>query len=1018
MAVLIFVSGVRGLGRGRPVTVAAYNTCVGGDFRPHDLDGAALAQHLQPRKSAPVETITRLTRARCVNTSAEGNNCSIRALAAGVLTLSDNLVASAAARHLAGNNFAAGRRQIAQLCSRPGSSGHGLSPENLRQVGQEASSGEPMSVDILRVLLASMPGTTVAVILAPEGGVIPVQFFGHLTGVLSGDVHVKDIVVLLLMGGHWQVATLGGDLRVHGAHEVKSATPGHEHEVAYIACILAASGLCLTPDIEPAPSHQANIKPCLQQEVETSVPAVGLLPAHGHPTWRKPVCLRFPRVRPVATPLTTELSQEASTHRLHQRDLPQLQATPVLRHSRPPPWIILQQLVAGPRRSAPPMLFVAEASEAAHGANHCGHPRASYKPPPAPITSPTAAPSPATDAATRAAADNPAVAVVHAPPAAPLPEWPTSFPAPGARQAAHSVHPARLDTKPTAPCRHHPLRSLFPTPPCPPFSKVFFTAAAVPGEWRAGRLRRFAPSVAPHRRMERRRKVDESPLDQESREGESSESHTPPNTAGAARVRDATREPPSDDPSASEGAPPGDEPPTVAGRGPTDCNAWAPSDPSRPRSAPGVHADSDTTTASADDAGARSGEDTCSVEDTRAVDEEAQGRNNTGWSRHPMTQAAPPSVPHDHPAPSVTPTTDAPRAPPLLPADPAPLLPRGMDGASDACAGQGKGHTLSGHTRVEHPTHVEEVSQPPAGRHDNPLASPSASTAVHKQRCYTGDRRRRGDHRCGKQARAAAVRSREEGAQRDVARKLRLHKMACGAAGLRWSALSDSSYPLGHPPPRCPPPPAMSRRGEGGKEGPPDPTLLPSSPNPPKKRKNTTKLKVEKKPRLEKDPKVDDRPSTAYTVTKKLNQFGKVQAVTVTIGVLALLLTETYDDASLSSEFAWTRELFAAFSPTNASKPDIRGPAAKIMADLLAGRMATCSQQNISRNLRSHLSQFLALLYPGSTKTQRSRVVNAVSNTRQLSTGLDSLFPRHAATIKSVKTRCLDRSSLHEEAVL
>lgn len=110
------------------------------------------------------------------------------------------------------------------------------------QVGQEASSGEPMSVDILRVLLASMPGTTVAVILAPEGGVIPVQFFGHLTGVLSGDVHVKDIVVLLLMGGHWQVATLGGDLRVHGAHEVKSATPGHEHEVAYIACILAASG--------------------------------------------------------------------------------------------------------------------------------------------------------------------------------------------------------------------------------------------------------------------------------------------------------------------------------------------------------------------------------------------------------------------------------------------------------------------------------------------------------------------------------------------------------------------------------------------------------------------------------------------------------------------------------------------------------------------------------------------------------------------------------------------------------
>ncbi|MEW5298817.1 MAG: hypothetical protein WDW36_001900 [Sanguina aurantia] len=127
----------------------------------------ALAQHLQPRKSAPVETITRLTRARCVNTSAEGNNCSIRALAAGVLTLSDNLVASAAARHLAGNNFAAGRRQIAQLCSRPGSSGHGLSPENLR------------------------------------------QFFGHLTGVLSGDVHVKDIVVLLLMGGHRQVATRG-----------------------------------------------------------------------------------------------------------------------------------------------------------------------------------------------------------------------------------------------------------------------------------------------------------------------------------------------------------------------------------------------------------------------------------------------------------------------------------------------------------------------------------------------------------------------------------------------------------------------------------------------------------------------------------------------------------------------------------------------------------------------------------------------------------------------------------------
>ncbi|MEW5304522.1 MAG: hypothetical protein WDW36_007131 [Sanguina aurantia] len=544
-----------GLGRGRPVTVAAYNTCVGGDFRPHDLDGAvrvlrahkscnpggvvravetpdeasnqALAQHLQPRKSAPVETITRLTRARCVNTSAEGNNCSIRALAAGVLTLSDNLVASAAARHLAGNNFAAGRRQIAQLCSRPGSSGHGLSPENLRQVGQEASSGEPMSVDILRVLLASMPGTTVAVILAPEGGVIPVQFFGHLTGVLSGDVHVKDIVVLLLMGGHWQVATLGGDLRVHGAHEVKSATPGHEHEVAYIACILAASGLCLTPDIEPAPSHQANIKPCLQQEVETSVPAVGLLPA-------RPSYLEKARLPPLPKAGPRGNAKVASEG-----------GFPAPRHTC--------------NCSSP---GATTTSEAAHGANHCGHPRASYKPPPAPITSPTAAPSPATDAATRAAADNPAVAVVHAPPAAPLPEWPrerAKLPT-ACTQPASTPNPQHhAGTTRCGPCSR---------PPCPPFSKVFFTAAAVPGEWRAGRLRRFAPSVAPHRRMERRRK--------ESREGESSESHTPPNTAGAARVRDATREPPSDDPSASEGAPPGDEPPTVAGRGPTDCNAGHP----------------------------------------------------------------------------------------------------------------------------------------------------------------------------------------------------------------------------------------------------------------------------------------------------------------------------------------------------------------------------------------------------------------------------------------------------------
>lgn len=244
------------------------------------------------------------------------------------------------------------------------------------------------------------------------------------------------------------------------------------------------------------------------------------------------------------------------------------------------------------------------------------------------------------------------------------------------------------------------------------------------------------------------------------------------------------------------------------------------------------------------------------------------------------------------------------------------------------------------------------------------------------------------------------------------------------------------------------PPPLKRRKGSTGGDGSDDPSVPEPSPTPPKKRKNTTKLKVEKKPRLEKDPKVDDRPSTAYTVTKKLNQFSKVQAVTVTIGVLALLLTEvaalayafgnfyilrqlhradggvmppiddafyrrciqcvttsTYDDASLSSEFAWTRELFAAFSPTNASKPDIRGPAAKIMADLLAGRMATCSQQNISRNLRSHLSQFLALLYPGSTKTQRSRVVNAVSNTRQLSTGLDSLFPRHAGELGATEAR-------------
>ncbi|MEW5300167.1 MAG: hypothetical protein WDW36_003116 [Sanguina aurantia] len=594
-----------GLGRGRPVTVAAYNTCVGGDFRPHDLDGAvrvlrahkscnpggvvravetpdeasnqALAQHLQPRKSAPVETITRLTRARCVNTSAEGNNCSIRALAAGVLTLSDNLVASAAARHLAGNNFAAGRRQIAQLCSRPGSSGHGLSPENLRQVGQEASSGEPMSVDILRVLLASMPGTTVAVILAPEGGVIPVQFFGHLTGVLSGDVHVKDIVVLLLMGGHWQVATLGGDLRVHGAHEVKSATPGHEHEVAYIACILAASGLCLTPDIEPAPSHQANIKPCLQQEVETSVPAVGLLPA-------RPSYLEKARLPPLPKAGPRGNAKVASEG-----------GFPAPRHTC--------------NCSSP---GATTTSEAAHGANHCCHPRASYKPPPAPITSPTAAPSPATDAATRAAADNPAVAVVHAPPAAPLPEWdkkrydrhrvalmprirpalaasapippgpahvlPSPGSAPSCPQRAPS--PPRHQTHSTMPAP--PAAVPVPDPPCPPFSKVFFTAAAVPGEWRAGRLRRFAPSVAPHRRMERRRKADESPLDQESREGESSESHTPPNTAGVARVRDATREPPSDDPSASEGAPPGDEPPTVAGRGPTPPGP----PPSSPRTPP------------------------------------------------------------------------------------------------------------------------------------------------------------------------------------------------------------------------------------------------------------------------------------------------------------------------------------------------------------------------------------------------------------------------------------------------
>ncbi|MEW5306502.1 MAG: hypothetical protein WDW36_008961 [Sanguina aurantia] len=527
MRVPLPLSPLRGLGRGRPVTVAAYNTCVGGDFRPHDLDGAvrvlrahkscnpggvvravetpdeasnqALAQHLQPRKSAPVETITRLTRARCVNTSAEGNNCSIRALAAGVLTLSDNLVASAAARHLAGNNFAAGRRQIAQLCSRPGSSGHGLSPENLRQA-------PPLPSSSLR------------------RGVIPVQFFGHPTGVLSGDVHVKDIVVLLLMG------------------------------------------LCLTPDIEPAPSHQANIKPCLQREVETSVPAVGLLPA-------RPSYLEKARLPPLPKAGPRGNAKVASEG-----------GFPAPRHTC--------------NCSSP---GATTTSEAAHGANHCGHPRASYKPPPAPITSPTAAPSLATDAATRAAADNPAVAVVHAPPAAPLPEWdkkrydrhrvalmprirpalaasapippgpahvlPSPGSAPSCPQRAPS--PPRHQTHSTMPAP--PAAVPVPDPPCPPFSKVFFTAAAVPGEWRAGRLRRFAPSVAPHRRMERRRK--------ESREGESSESHTPPNTAGAARVRDATREPPSDDPSASEGAPPGDEPPTVAGRGPVGGNVGSPHRP-------------------------------------------------------------------------------------------------------------------------------------------------------------------------------------------------------------------------------------------------------------------------------------------------------------------------------------------------------------------------------------------------------------------------------------------------------